>query len=366
MTKFFNSLAIVFISILALAGCGSKESTKDNSAMLPQARGASGEIILVMDSAKWAGPVGEEIKKIFREPMAGLPQTEPLFTLRHVDPLKLNSVLKNAKNLIFVTLLNDNSRANRKLKGNFTPASIEKIKNDTSLFMLPRQNQFARGQEVLHLFGNSDELLIQKLQDNKSKIQTYFHNIEKKRFAESLLKTKGEKGIQKNLLKKHQFEIHLPLGYEIAEEGNQFVWLRFLDPEVDRSILISYKDYSNENIFEDKKIIEWRAQITQSYVFGNPDNPESYMITEPLIPVVHTQTNFNNKFAVESRGLWKTNNQTMGGPFLSYVFVDKSLNRVYYLEGFLYAPGKNKRDYMRELETVLWSFKTQDDLQPKL
>jgi hypothetical protein len=88
------------------------------------------------------------------------------------------------------------------------------------------------------------------------------------------------------------------------------------------------------------------------------------MTTETLIPIETEQVNFGNKYAVETRGLWKLTNNTMGGPFLSYIFVDEELNRLYYIEGYVYSPGKDKRNSMKEIEAILTTFKTQSELQP--
>jgi Domain of unknown function (DUF4837) len=63
------------------------------------------------------------------------------------------------------------------------------------------------------------------------------------------------------------------------------------------------------------------------------------------------------------RGLWKTNTSTMGGPFVSYALVDEAAGQFYYIEGFLYSPGKEQRPMMRELETILYTFKTSDQLK---
>jgi hypothetical protein len=38
---------------------------------------------------------------------------------------------------------------------------------------------------------------------------------------------------------------------------------------------------------------------------------------------------------------------------------------IYYIEGFAFAPGRDKREFMRELEAILWSFKTSADLAPQ-
>ena len=41
--------------------------------------------------------------------------------------------------------------------------SVKMIKEDSSLFMFTKQDEFAQGQEILHLFGQTPEILIQNL-----------------------------------------------------------------------------------------------------------------------------------------------------------------------------------------------------------
>ena len=53
------------------------------------------------------------------------------------------------------------------------------------------------------------------------------------------------------------------------------------------------------------------------------------------------------------RGLWEMENDMMGGPFVSYSQVDTAKNIVVVTEGFIYAPEKRKRDYIREMEAAL-------------
>jgi DNA primase large subunit len=46
-------------------------------------------------------------------------------------------------------------------------------------------------------------------------------------------------------------------------------------------------------------------------------------------------------------------NDMMGGPFISYSQVDTKKNLVVVVEGFVYAPKKEKRELIRELEASL-------------
>jgi len=43
----------------------------------------------------------------------------------------------------------------------------------------------------------------------------------------------------------------------------------------------------------------------------------------------------------------------MGGPFVSYSQVDSANNRVIVAEGFVYAPEKKKRPFIRQLEAAI-------------
>ena len=352
------SLLIVLITLssLLLTDCS---SLIDDKALLPPATGESGEIVLVMDSAKWMGPLGDEVRNTFRAPFPGLLQDEPYFNLVYVDPDKLNSVLRNSRNMVFVNTLEGNSRGDVILRNYFTKESLETIRSDTSIFMSKQTDLFARGQAVMHLFQNTNDRLVSHLQRNRSSIQQYFVNIEKRRFQQALYKAPSEKGIENSLLQNHQCYLKIPYGYEVALENSNSIWIRLLDNKVDKNIFIAYKDYTEEQAFNRENIVDFRDRTWRQYLLG--DDSMSYMITEPLVPVDSTSVNWNNKFAVEVRGVWKLKNNSMGGPFLGYTLVDEATGRLYYIEGFVYAPGEKKRNTLRELETILWTFKTQSE-----
>ena len=334
-------------------------SLLDDKALLPPATGESGEIVLVMDSAKWMGPLGDEIRNTFKAPFPGLIQDEPVFNLVYVDPDKLNSVLRNSKNMVFVNTLEGNSRGDVILRNYFTKESLEKIQSDTTIFMSKQSDLFARGQAVMHLFQNTADRLTRHIMANRSGIQQYFVNVEKRRFQQALYNAPREKGIEGELLQNHQCFMQIPYGYEIALEAGNSIWIRLMDNKVDKNLFITYKDYTEEQAFNRENIVSFRDRSWRKYLLG--DDSLSYMITEPLVPVDSTNMNWNNKFTVEVRGVWKLQNNSMGGPFLGYTFVDEALGRLYYIEGFVYAPGQKKRNTLRELETILWTFETQSE-----
>lgn len=348
---------IICCGVVILSACDGGGNGND---LLPEAKGAEGELVLVMDSMQVDTKVGEELKEIFLSYIPGLPQNEPYFTVRRIDPFALNNILRSAKNMVFVTTFDNTSRSGRKLQSFWTGNSVEELRKNPDLFMYYKQDEFAKGQEILHLFSLSTDSLVNKLAENRDRIRSHFHEIEVQRIAGRLFSAKMETGISNEMLERHQAFMKIPFGYEISKNEQNFMWIRQLDPEVDKSLIITYKDYVSEDAFNAESIRAYRDQLTQKYI---ADDSTVYMTTEKLVPLDTKTVNLNGKYATEARGLWKLTNNTMGGAFLGYTFVDEELGRLYYIEGFIYCPGKKKRPYIREMEAILKTFRTVSELK---
>ena len=353
--KLSNSLLFAIVCLLLLS-CG-LESGETNKNYLPIARGKAGVILIVMDTSKYNDELGLALRKVLAEPIMGLPQPEPYFTIQNINPLKLNKLLKAAKNMIFVTTLNGGSQQNQELLKYITNDSKKKINTDTSLYMFTKQDDFARGQEVLHLFGKDDETLISKIEENGSKILNYFNQIEKKRLEKTMFKG-AEQNLVNVLIKDHEFSLKLPLGFELAKNTKEFVWMRVMDKEIEKNIFVYHEPFASQDPFNDP--LEFREKITRKFMMDSQKS--DIIMTLQDVPFTTTELNFKGKYAKQTKGLWKLSDISGGGPFLSYVFVDESQKRIYYLEGYVYAPSKDKREPMREIEVILDSFVSGDDL----
>jgi hypothetical protein len=355
---------IISILIVSLYGCNGKT----DKALLQNASGRAGEMIVVMDSAQWEGELGEEIRATFQAEIKGLPREEFMFKLNRVEPTKLNSVLRTVKNLVFVVTLDSRTPGSRTIKNYFTKDSQTKIKSDSSLFVYTATDEFAKGQNIMYLFGNEEKGLINNLKINRSQLQNYFNQAENNRLFAGLYKAKEMEGFRQVLIKDHQCELRIPFGYKMVLSEPGFAWFRQINDESDKDIFITYKDYTSESAFEKENIIRMRDSIASKQLFEDPANTDTHIKTEtavPYIPVISNQVSFNNKFAIETRGLWKTNNLSMGGPFIGYTLVDEALGRLYYIEGFVYSPGKSQREFMRELEVILSTFKVSSEIRSK-
>ncbi|HMQ00013.1 MAG TPA: DUF4837 family protein [Cyclobacteriaceae bacterium] len=354
--RYFFALLILSITF----ACGKKGAgERAGDSLLASATGKTGEMMLFMDSTQWTGPLGDELRAIFRKEIPGLPREEAMFTLRYVDPRKLNSVLKGVRNLVFVVTLDNSSASSNIIKNYFTPESRERIRNSPNLFFYTAKNEFAKGQEVMYLFSRTEAELINHLKNNHERIINHFNQAEKERLTEGLFRAKEQIGFREKFINDYNFSIRIPIGYQLVMSNKEFVWLRQIDRDYDKDIFIARKPYTDEKEFEQANIIKFRDEMTSKYLFEDPERLDTFIMTEtevPFIPVVTKQLNFNGQYGIEMRGLWRTYNMSMGGPFVGYAIADEENGLFYYIEGFTYAPGKAQREIMRELDVILWTF----------
>ncbi|MBT33386.1 MAG: hypothetical protein CMO01_27305 [Thalassobius sp.] len=353
--KIFYYITSLLLLSLLLESCSPKSDKE--LGLLKTAKGDAYELILVMDTVKWKGKLGDAVKDIFMEDIKGLPQAEPMFTVRHINPVAFNGFLREHKNIVIVTTFDERTAGSQKLKEFFTPESIKKVREDDELFMLRQTDEFAKGQVVLSLFSKDEATLIKHLKESKTRIQDIMVETERKRMEASLFKAR-KKELEAALKKSSDIELMIPEGYKLAKEEKDFIWLRYPEYDLDKNILIYYKDYQSQNEFNEDSIMAWREKIMSTYT-RDPENPDVYVSIQTIAPVNQRKISISGKYAIETRGLWRLKGRYRGGPFLSYVFADEESGRIYYAEGFAYAPGGSKRQHIRELEVILKKFVAQ-------
>ena len=349
---------VLFIAVAF--GCSESAREANRKDMLPKARGEADEIILVVDSTQWADTVGlgEELRKTFMAPMLGLPQDESLFNVSKVNPRRLNSVLKSAKNMVFVMTLDSKTPDSRVLQQFFTDQSLNQIKRDTAIFMRTQRDVFAKGQTVMFLFSSSEELLAKKINYNRSQIRELFEASARETIKGQIFNS-AQKQLAARIKESHNVSLTIPFGWEKARDLKNFVWLRKMDAETEQSLFIYYEPYTDQGIFN--AIGEFRDKITRRNLYDG-ENPDVYIQRQEIIPVFTERVNFNGNFAVEARGLWKISDNSRGGPFVSYTIVDEGSGLVFYVEGYVDSPGTRKKNLVRELEAILSTFKTKTEI----
>ncbi len=296
--------------------------------------GKTNEILVITNTkAQWNGEVGAPIKQFFEEPLPGLPQPEPRFRLFNVAEKDFNKTFKPMHNILIIDI-NDQ----------FAEALVE-----------TRSNFWSKPQRVIKITAPDVEAFYRAFEEHKTAFLKAFNELEIKRTNEQFQMARSVK--MTNILEEQfGFKMQIPGGFVVGARDEHFIWLtqsmHKVKQDVELGIIIYEQPYTDTSAFAPEKILALRDSLTKIFIPG-PSNG-SYMIlsTGYIEPVFVRIDDFVSGFAVETRGLWMVENDFMGGPFISYTFVDPSLERIITVDGYVYNPADLKRNFIRQLEAI--------------
>jgi len=327
-----NSRIFVFLlTALLFSSC----LNKDRQGIKPMVSGRPGEVLLVIDQYLWESAVGEFFSEFCAEPFEALPADEPKYDLIHIPSSGFSKLFKSHRN-IFLTKISSQHKEPR---------------------IIVQRDLWAYPQLVVNLVGPNDTSMINYLKENRERLLSLLESDERKRTIQNYRKNRA-KGIDEILKTGHGFSISVPAGYEIGLDSVDFVWITHEVADMSQGVLIYYYPYTDTNTFTPEYLIRKRNEFLHRYVPGPTKG--SYMTTESQYPVIFREMAKDGNYLVELRGLWKLEKAFMGGPFISHTMLDKKKNRIVTIEGFVYGPGRDKRNYVRELEAILQTFEVLD------
>jgi len=302
--------------------------TSNKQPLLPKVTGKPGEVLLVVDQFTWESEIGKFLNNMLTQPFEAIPQEEPIYDPIRIPSSGFNNLLKSHRNIILAKI----SSRNKKPR------------------IIVQRDIWAKPQLVINIIGPNDSTTLEYLKENQNKLISLLNQAEINRTIENYKKNRA-KGIDEELKIKHHLSISVPMGYDMDVDADDFVWISHEISDLTQGILIYYYDYTDPNTFTPEYLVKKRNEFTRRYVPGPVEG--SFMKTEDLYPVVLTEYNKDDHYYVELRGLWKLENAFMGGPYISLTTLDEKRNRVVTVDGFVYAPSLNKRNYVREIEAII-------------
>ncbi len=321
-------IALVAI-VVAASGCR-RGGDGVVSRIMANVSGSSGEVLLVMDQHLINGPEGERIIEIFRTPVDGLPQTEPMFNILSVTPSGFGSLYRNHRNIVRV--------------------HIDPQLTEPQLTI--QTDVYAATQVMIRVAGPEINSLIDELDRRKNDVFSRILSAERERWISYYRRTQSTSNFHK-MRDEHQIIMPVPAGYriDVSEEG--FVWIAQETPMTTQAVLIHYFDPGSSYAFTRESMIYLRDQLTRREVPGPTRG--TYMGIEHRFPPMYRVFEHNGRNYAELRGLWTLVNGFMGGPFITLMTYDEKNNRAVMLDGFVYAPNDNKRDLLRQVEALLYT-----------
>lgn len=304
----------------------------DEKPLKPSSTGKPSEILVVSEKALWKSSAGDSVRTFFARAAVGLPQPEPLYKIAQVEEDEFNRLLQSHRNIFIMVIDSSFDKPLVEIRRDIW-AAPQRVVKITASTIEDIKSSFAEKQtEILNLYDNAEIERLQKLYAKSLNLKAF--EIIKKKFS---------------------LKLQVPADYYVAIDKDNFIWLRREANRLSQGLIIYTYPYTDTIAFNPLKIQSVRNQFTELYVPGPSDS--SYMvIANEFIRPVHRTLSLKNELAVEMRGLWEVRKDFMGGPFISYTFVDKKNNMVVTLDGYVYAPNEEKRDLLKQVQAILLSY----------
>jgi hypothetical protein len=315
-------ILFILISSFLLYSCGSKKD------LLSNATGKPGEVVVVIEKNLWNGAIGDVLKQDLAYNYPALPQEEPAFTLHPVPLSSFSDISKTNRNIICINLKSEIN----------TP------------FIKISRDLWAKPQLIIEIYAATEGKMLEFLKKKSTALKDTLLQEERERLKQVYSKFR-EKSLTPSI-QKFGIDITIPKGYRLNIDTTTFMWISSETPYMSMGLIIYSVPYTDTSIFNVKRLLSIRDSVLKRYI---PEPLEgTYMTTEYNYPQTEKGFMLRNHFTYEIRGLWRVENDFMGGPFINLSTVVQN-NKVVITEGYVYAPKDDKKPYVWQLESILYS-----------
>ena len=334
--KTLKYITLILAGLTVLCSCNRK---KVQHALLPNISGKAGEVIVVIDKSNWEGIVGNALRDSLTCETPYLPQREPLFTLANVPMSGFGNMFQIHRNIIMVNVSS----------------------NVVEPGVIYRKDVWARPQTVININAADAESAVKLIQENSSKIVMTLEQAERDRIIANSKKYE-ERKLATTVEEMVGGSPHFPSGYQLKKKTDDFIWLAYEIQYVTQGIFVyKYPVVEGENMLSADELLVKTNEMLKNNVPGMFEN--TYMTISSFVKPTVEYMKYKGLDFAEMRGFWEVYNDYMGGPFVSHSFYSKDGKDVIILLAFVYAPKYDKRQYLRQVESVIYSFEWKNNAE---
>ncbi len=324
-----RNLFLQFVAVIVLVIL---QSCSNEPVLHQNISGKANELVVVISDESWNGKPGELLRETLGQDQISLPQQEPVFNLINVPHVAFKKIFRTTRNIIQTSI-----------SSNVESPGIT-LKDDV----------WAYPQATVEIKAKNAQQFEEIFNQNSDKILSYFLAAEKERLTMNYQKY-YDKTVYNALNNDFGLTMTVPPGFVIARQKENFIWVRYETPDISQGIALYTFPYESDSTFTVNYLV---AKIDSTLEINIPGpTAGSYMAIEKQFDQIFTVREHNKNYAVEMRGLWRTENDFMGGPYICLAELDASNQRVVVAFGYVYAPSKEKRNFLQQVEAMIYSLK---------
>ena len=323
--KVRSVLTLAAVAIITMISC------KNGPRLMPSISGKAGEVVVVVNKGYWESDPGIALRSILAIDQPYLPQREPAFTLVNIPENAFTSIFQVHRNIVIVSI-----------KEEFKATKI-----------VYQENVWAAPQIVITISSPDAKSAAEEIYNQSNKLANSILQAERNRNIANAKKYE-ERGLRALVTESFGGSPYYPTGYNLRKKTDDFIWISYETTGTNQGIFIYRVPFKDSTDFSRENLINIRNSVMQQNVPGQLEN--TYMITNQLLEPGLQWITYKQRTFAELRGLWEVQNDFMGGPFVSHFFLDKDGKNIIGLEAFVYAPRFGKRNYLRQVESIIYSY----------
>lgn len=332
-----TGLSTFFIALAMMALLPSCDNNIKRSG-LPRSIGNTSEVLVVLQNEQqWDNMIGQSIKKHIGQEQYGLMQVEPIFDLAHITANNFSDMFRKHRNILIVDI----------------------DKNATATKVETFEDNWASPQRTIRITTPSASTFADEFPEYANGIIEDYSEAERSRIL-SVFRPSSKNKVLDKVRKTFNLDITVPQGFYVAKTGPGFMWIRKVVADFNQGIVIISEPYEDKEQFSVNSIVARTNRDLKQYVPGESEGTYMTINDEFMPPIAKQIENFASGYTIELRGVWDVENDFMGGPFISYTFVDPQNDRIITMMGYVFHPNKKKRNLLRQLEAIIYSVKFRD------
>jgi len=306
-------------------------SDEDRGKYLPSVTGAPGEVFVIADKDYWDGDIGTSVRNRLTEDYPFLPQSEQTFSVFNSPHSSFNGSFCLHRNILLINV------------GGGKDSACVTYQMDV----------WAHPQIVITATAPNQDAMLELIDLEKDRIAMAFEQKERDRIITNTRKFE-DREIRKVVSSFLGGAPYFTRDFSIKKKTDSFIWISHETTYVNQGTFFFKIPYRRL----DEMTSGWCIPVIDSALQANVPGQRDYsfMITNNYVEPGISYVTFKERSFVEIRGLWELSNDYMGGPFLCQIFPDPSQNFCIVEYGFVYAPKYEKRNYLRTIESILYSF----------
>ena len=350
--------ALALAALLVLSGC---DKLKLDTGYRILASGKAGEVLVVADSATWAGPIGEALRDeigAYQTTLSPIDE-ERLFDLRRMDLTEqFYKVVQRQHAVVFAAPLADSTDEADFLRDRLGPDALAAVEGGAP-GVFSKHDLWAEGQVIVYATGATDEATAAAIRQKGPVLRRQLADLVRARTEEDMFKKARQFALEDTLMLHHGFAVHVQHDYFIAKDTTYgpdagYVRLRRLLDGTWRDLFVTYQP--GRAPLAPDALADEIDRLAADHLPGS--RAESFVQIERRNAFVADTVEIEGLQATELRGLWRMTEDFMGGPFVAYRFYEPAQDRTYTYYGMVFAPNFRKREFLRQMEVIAHTFRT--------